>query len=98
MIISLNSKSTSIGDIPFPAVSICNMNKARQSKVQSFEKNSLNEFLLEGLCNKRDNLTKNDFSSNWPQFREFIVNVYLFVVKYAVTIAYNVYFIGITIL
>lgn len=51
------------------------MNKAKESKVRNFEKNSLNDFLLDGLCNKRENLTSNDYSSNWPQFREFIVNV-----------------------
>lgn len=51
------------------------MNKAKNSKVRNFVKNSLNEFLLEGLCNKRENLTSNDYSSTWPQFREFIINV-----------------------
>ncbi|XP_037037296.1 pickpocket protein 28-like [Bradysia coprophila] len=75
MIIALNSKSTSVTDIPFPAVTICNMNNAKASKVSSFVKGSFNEFLLEGLCNKRDNLSSNDFSSNWPQFREFIIDV-----------------------
>lgn len=98
MIIALNSKSTPVTEIPFPAVTICeftvwdvirqgirlmrfqillqgNMNNAKQSKVQNFKKGSFNEFLLEGLCNKRENLSSNDFSSSWPQFREFIINV-----------------------
>ncbi|KAG4074411.1 hypothetical protein HA402_000390 [Bradysia odoriphaga] len=51
------------------------MNNAKASKVRNFEKGSFNEFLLEGLCNKRENLSSNDFSSKWSQFREFIINV-----------------------
>ena len=37
VIISMSSRSTAINEMPFPAVTFCNMNQARASKVKNFK-------------------------------------------------------------
>lgn len=76
VIIALNAVSTSVNDIPFPAVTICNMNQARQSVVQDFREGTVEDALLQSLCAKK--VTFNGIRSNntsWNVFQQFLVRV-----------------------
>lgn len=76
IIVGLSAVSTSINDIPFPAVTICNMNQARQSVVADLEEGTYEDALLQSLCAKR--VTFNGIRSNntsWTVFRKFLVKV-----------------------
>lgn len=82
VIITLNSKSTSINDIPFPAVTICNMNQAKKSKVINIKSGTSEDILLQSLCTQGDittvlqnTTTSNNTTGKWEIFREFIINV-----------------------
>lgn len=76
MIIALNAVATSVNDIPFPAVTICNMNQARQSVVKDYREGTVEDALLQSLCAKK--VTFNGIRSNntsWNVFRQFLVGV-----------------------
>lgn len=76
IIIALNAVATPVVDIPFPAVTICNMNQARESVVSSIVKGTAEDMLLQGLCNKPVNFTgTKSENTNWTKFREFLVRV-----------------------
>lgn len=82
VIISLNAVSTQINEIPFPAVTICNMNQARESVVSKFEPGTVEDMLLQGLCNKPVNFTGTRAeSTNWTRFRKFLIEVIFISVK-----------------
>lgn len=85
VIIALSAVSTSISDIPFPAVTICNMNQAKESKVKHIMPNTMEDALLQSLCLKNVNFseTKKEsprFKPNWPTFRTFLLNVSFLVI------------------
>lgn len=76
VIIALNAVATSVNDIPFPAVTICNMNQARLSVVKNFENKTVDEALLHSLC--AEHVTFNGIRSNntsWDVFQKFLVMV-----------------------
>lgn len=79
VIVALSAVSTSISEIPFPAVTICNMNQAKESMVQNIVDNTLEDALLQSLCLKNVNFTgekkSTRFKANWPTFRQFLLNV-----------------------
>ena len=80
IIIGLNAISTSISDIPFPAITICNMNQAKKSIVGNIKPYTTEYALLQSLCQQDDeeyNLTNipKDFVGKWALFRNFLVNV-----------------------
>lgn len=76
VIIGQNAVATPINEIPFPAVTICNMNQARKSVVQKIKSGGYEELFLESLCSTRinNNQTKSK-STNWTQFRNFLLKV-----------------------
>lgn len=75
VIIALNAVSTSIGGIPFPAVTICNMNQARESVVRNITQRS-EDALLQSLCAKRVTFSGiRSNNTNWSMFRRFLVKV-----------------------
>lgn len=76
VIIGFNPVSTPIMDIPFPAVTICNMNQARQSVVKTIRSGGYEQSFLESLCEKNIYLNEtNSRATNWTQFRDFLVKV-----------------------
>lgn len=91
IIITNNAVATSITDIPFPAVTICNMNQARKSMVKDIQAGTMEDALLSSLCldsnirlsnGNNDNDTSvvsvsSNYSGKWPQFRAFLLNVCL---------------------
>ncbi|XP_055320679.1 pickpocket protein 28 [Sitodiplosis mosellana] len=77
IIITLNSETTSITQIPFPAVTICNMNQVRLSAIRDIPKDS-NEFAtVKSLCRiGRDQLMNETFSKgSWALYRNIIKKV-----------------------
>lgn len=80
IIIALNSALTPLNEIPFPAVTICNMNQARKTIADSVAENSLENMLLESVCNLDDQVKNSsqeaaqNYVGKWAQFRTFLVN------------------------
>ncbi|XP_062136872.1 pickpocket protein 28 [Drosophila sulfurigaster albostrigata] len=58
VIIGYSSKMTSIQDIPFPAITVCDMNKAKYSKVINFTVGSLEYAMLQKACFQDMNFTQ----------------------------------------
>uniref|UniRef100_A0A1I8MHV5 Uncharacterized protein n=1 Tax=Musca domestica TaxID=7370 RepID=A0A1I8MHV5_MUSDO len=58
VIISLSSKPTAIASLPFPTVTICNMNQVLRSKVEHFPKDSPDYAFLQKICFKEHNYTQ----------------------------------------
>lgn len=83
VIITVDSVTTSIRNVPFPAVTICNMNQARKTIVKQL--NVLDDPLrlsyLHNICELDNGPGFNDaginynVSSQWITFREFLINV-----------------------
>lgn len=78
IIIGLNSVPVPLNEIPFPAVTICNMNQARRGIAESIPEDSMQTMLLESVCNLDDNLVnstrKSAFVGKWKEFRSFLIN------------------------
>lgn len=77
VIITLSSKVTPISDFPFPAVTICNMNQAKESDVVKFT-NPADEELLQNLCRRQEEFNmSNPFKTGgkWPRFRKYLMDV-----------------------
>lgn len=79
VIIGLNAIATSISDIPFPAITICNMNQAKKSIVQHYQSGSNEYVLLQSVCQQFDDFNISDvppnFSGKWSTFKEFLLKV-----------------------
>lgn len=77
IIISLNAAATSITDIPFPAVTICNMNQARRDVAATFAAGSNDALLLRSMCGQRNVTTqlRNATDTSWAYFRGFLGRV-----------------------
>lgn len=83
IIIGLNAVATSIGNFPFPAVTVCNMNQARRSIVEGFAPDSVDYALLENLCGLdppqakegTESIVRPDFTGSWRVFRKFLLDV-----------------------
>ncbi|XP_061400868.1 pickpocket protein 28-like [Musca vetustissima] len=58
VIISLSSKPTPISSLPFPTVTICNMNQIQRSNVEKFSVNSPEYAYSQKICFQKYNYTK----------------------------------------
>lgn len=77
VIITLNSLSMSISELPFPAITICNMNQAQNSSVQLLSKNSDEYSIVQSICTQAvDNEINNTKSGKWPAFRKMLLKVF----------------------
>ncbi|XP_048482172.1 pickpocket protein 28 isoform X3 [Plutella xylostella] len=80
MIVSINPRSLLLADLPFPAVTICNVNQAKKSVAHRYKEtgSSKDKKLLQSLCTSNndtaifDNSTDN---ADWEYFRAFLINV-----------------------
>ncbi|XP_052565712.1 pickpocket protein 28 isoform X2 [Culex pipiens pallens] len=75
IIIGLNPIATHIRDIPFPAVTICNMNQARRAAAERMAPNSQEQSLLESICSLDGefNVT-NNFQGKWSVVKGLLLN------------------------
>lgn len=95
VIITLNSFSMSITDLPFPAVTICNMNQAQSTSVQQLSRNSDEYSIVQSICAQAvDNEINNTKSGKWPAFRKILLKVIRIMKskksKYQLTFSYQV--------
>lgn len=72
----MNSRSTTIWEIPFPSVTICNMNQAMKNVAQNMSVGSLDEFMLNNICGTENiNFNPHEFNVKWSQYQLFLQQV-----------------------
>ncbi|XP_065217344.1 pickpocket protein 28-like [Planococcus citri] len=81
VIMSLSAKSTSLTTIPFPAITICNMNNVRKTmaeQILSTNDSILEQSLLEDFCEEDtllESTMEDNNTSSWHQVQNFMVKV-----------------------
>lgn len=77
VIITLNAIATNVGEIPFPAITICNANQARRDAIDQFTEESGDFFLLRSLCRSEVNVSSavRPNNTNWSHFKDFLKRV-----------------------
>ncbi|XP_059223216.1 pickpocket protein 28-like [Stomoxys calcitrans] len=78
VIFSINPKPTFITEEPFPALTICNMNRAYKSKAEKYQKNSVEHAMIQMLCKRDINLSmtaEDSGAKNWTSLNQFISNI-----------------------
>ncbi|KAH8411236.1 hypothetical protein KR215_000725 [Drosophila sulfurigaster] len=74
IIISTSAKQLLTSTMPFPAVTICNLNQALRSRVQRISRSSSNYSLLMSLCSQGDDQTIT-YVGTWKYFKALLVDV-----------------------
>ncbi|XP_039752611.1 pickpocket protein 28-like [Pararge aegeria] len=81
MIVSINPENMPLNQLPFPAITICNVNQAKKSVAERIKRSgdSIDKKLLESLCSTQtdadifeDEIAE---SANWDYTRSFLINV-----------------------
>ncbi|XP_072934740.1 pickpocket protein 28-like [Epargyreus clarus] len=81
MIVSINPENMPLKDLPFPALTICNINQAKKSVAERYRHygSSVDKKLLESLCSSQadvdlfeDELAE---SADWDHTRSFLINI-----------------------
>nr|XP_017101236.2 pickpocket protein 28 [Drosophila bipectinata] len=76
VIIGISSHMTPINSIPFPAITICNMNQAKKSKVEHLVPGSVGYAMLQKTCYRETNYTSYiNLQHKNETFPNFIVNI-----------------------
>ncbi|XP_053949282.1 pickpocket protein 28 [Anastrepha ludens] len=75
IIISTSAKQTFVSDVPFPAITICNLNQASKSKVQGILEKNLNFSLLMSLCGQNQMGEFYNIRGTWRNFRTILTAV-----------------------
>ncbi|KAH8368003.1 hypothetical protein KR084_005539 [Drosophila pseudotakahashii] len=76
VIIGISSTMTPIDKIPFPAITVCNMNQAKKSKVEHLVPGSLGYAMLQKTCFKETNYSQyTDIRHRNETFPNFILDV-----------------------
>ncbi|XP_045454262.1 pickpocket protein 28-like [Melitaea cinxia] len=81
MIVSINPENMPLNKLPFPAITICNVNQAKKSVAERYKMfgNSVDKKLLESLCSSQTDadIFENDIadSADWEHTRSFLINV-----------------------
>lgn len=74
IIISTSAKQKLTSNMPFPAITICNLNQALYSKVDSIPRSSTNFSLLMGLCDQGAD-TSISYIGTWKYFKAILLEV-----------------------
>lgn len=78
IIIAQNAYATSISEFPFPAVTICNLNQVKKSKIEHVKEGTIESMMVKSLCQlDNDAETLEDYQGKWSLFRDFLLNVRL---------------------
>lgn len=76
IIIAQNAYATSISEFPFPAVTICNFNQVKKSKIEDVKDGTIEQMLVNSLCQlNNDDDILGDYKGKWSMFRDFLLNV-----------------------
>ncbi|XP_055910461.1 pickpocket protein 28-like [Eupeodes corollae] len=75
VIVGLSAKPNFITKSPFPAVTICNLNQAMKSKAMNFTNDSLENSMLQMLCNREVSLKYSNSVKDWTILEDFIEEV-----------------------
>lgn len=76
IIIAQNAYATSISEFPFPAVTICNLNQVKKSKIAHVQKGTVESMLVKSICQMTDDGEEvADYQGKWSTFRNFLINV-----------------------
>ncbi|XP_025415309.1 pickpocket protein 28 [Sipha flava] len=84
VIISLSPKATQLTSIPFPAITICNMNNARKSVARNILENSsklkadIDRRLLSDFCDEDTqsmDSSMDNFTGDWDSLKKFMIRV-----------------------
>ncbi|XP_058977979.1 pickpocket protein 28-like [Musca domestica] len=70
-----NSKLGIIWSQSFPALTICNMNKAYKAKIQNFTTDSVEYAIIQMLCKRKVNVTVADTIQDWSSLNQFISDI-----------------------
>jgi len=74
IIISTSAKQKLTSNMPFPAITICNLNQALLSQVDRIARTSTNFSLLMGLCDQGGDTTIS-YIGTWKYFKAILVEV-----------------------
>ena len=79
VIVSKSPSVSSVDSLPFPAITVCNLNLASASKVKDIKRGTQEHSILETYCSSGlefdAEIDYNKTINNWPKYREFIRNV-----------------------
>ncbi|XP_035782625.1 pickpocket protein 28-like [Anopheles albimanus] len=73
IIIGLNPIATSIKDIPFPAVTICNMNQIRREAADRIKAHTLEQTVLQAICSIDDDLNSTEYEGKWSAVKKLLL-------------------------
>ncbi|XP_050307294.1 pickpocket protein 28-like [Anthonomus grandis grandis] len=76
VIISFSPFDAELGSIPFPAITICNMNQAKRNEAEKIlkEGSEVEKKLLDDACNGNATFSNNE-NISWESLRDFLVKV-----------------------
>ncbi|KAG6446862.1 pickpocket protein 28 [Manduca sexta] len=81
MIVTINPENMPLKGLPFPAITICNVNQAKKSVAERYRDygDSVDKKLLQSLCTTQGDteIFEDDIaeSANWDHTRSFLINV-----------------------
>ncbi|XP_050088417.1 pickpocket protein 28 [Anopheles aquasalis] len=74
IIIGLNPIATPIKDIPFPAVTICNMNQVRREAAVRIEAHTLEQTVLQAICSIDGDLNSTGYEGKWSAVKKLLLS------------------------
>ncbi|XP_012527253.2 pickpocket protein 28 [Monomorium pharaonis] len=79
IIISLSPDPVALNEIPFPSITICNMNRVKRTEANRIERGSdtLEKLFVEDVCNSDSNVTfeNENQTIGWKRIQQFLINV-----------------------
>ncbi|XP_052863803.1 pickpocket protein 28 [Anopheles cruzii] len=74
IIIGLNPIATNIKDIPFPAVTICNMNQVRREAADRIEAHTLEQTVLQAICSIDGDINVTQYEGKWSAVKQLLLS------------------------
>ncbi|EAT48395.1 AAEL000582-PA [Aedes aegypti] len=74
IIIGLSPKATHIRDIPFPAVTICNMNQATRTAAEAIKPNTLEKAILNSICSMDGEFNMTNYEGKWSTVKKMLLS------------------------
>uniref|UniRef100_A0A182IM43 Pickpocket n=1 Tax=Anopheles atroparvus TaxID=41427 RepID=A0A182IM43_ANOAO len=74
IIIGLNPIATHIRSIPFPAVTICNMNQVRKEAAERIEAHTLDQSVLQSICSIDGDFNVTQYEGKWSVVKKLLLS------------------------